>query len=180
LVPHQEAPTYVCWGDRNRSVLVRVPLGWLGSKDMVKEVNPQQQADTRDFSSKQTFEFRVPDGSADIYMLVAGLIVAVQHGLEDEKALEKAEALYADMDIFSSNFSDRLEKLEQLPTCCFESADSLLAKREVFENNNIFPAGSIDAVATGLKSYNDNGLNDRILGNHEEIMAIVDKYIHCM
>ncbi|MDR2413407.1 MAG: glutamine synthetase family protein, partial [Odoribacteraceae bacterium] len=28
LVPHQEAPTTVCWGDRNRSVLVRVPLGW--------------------------------------------------------------------------------------------------------------------------------------------------------
>ena len=28
LVPHQEAPTSVCWGDCNRSVLVRVPLGW--------------------------------------------------------------------------------------------------------------------------------------------------------
>ena len=28
LVPHQEAPTNICWGDRNRSVLVRVPLGW--------------------------------------------------------------------------------------------------------------------------------------------------------
>ncbi|MDX2415411.1 MAG: glutamine synthetase family protein, partial [Bacteroidales bacterium] len=27
LVPHQEAPTNICWGDRNRSVLVRVPLG---------------------------------------------------------------------------------------------------------------------------------------------------------
>ena len=180
LVPHQEAPTYICWGDRNRSVLVRVPLGWLGSKDMVKEVNPQQVADTRDFSSKQTFEFRVPDGSADIYMLVAGLIVAVQHGLEDEKALEKAEALYADIDIFSSNFSDRLEKLEQLPTCCFESADSLLAKREIFENNNVFPAGSIDAITANLKAYNDNGLNDRILGKHQEIMDIVEKYIHCM
>lgn len=25
LVPHQEAPTSICWGDRNRSVLVRVP-----------------------------------------------------------------------------------------------------------------------------------------------------------
>ena len=25
LVPHQEAPTNICWGDRNRSVLVRVP-----------------------------------------------------------------------------------------------------------------------------------------------------------
>lgn len=32
LVPHQEAPTNVCWGDRNRSVLVRVPLG-MGCKN---------------------------------------------------------------------------------------------------------------------------------------------------
>ena len=34
LVPHQEAPTSICWGDRNRSVLVRVPLGWTGKNDM--------------------------------------------------------------------------------------------------------------------------------------------------
>ena len=37
LVPHQEAPTYICWGDRNRSVVVRVPLGWNGSTDMAAE-----------------------------------------------------------------------------------------------------------------------------------------------
>jgi len=30
LVPHQEAPTTVCWGDRNRSVVIRVPP-WAGS-----------------------------------------------------------------------------------------------------------------------------------------------------
>ena len=34
LVPHQEAPTNICWGDRNRSVLVRVPLGWTSGVDM--------------------------------------------------------------------------------------------------------------------------------------------------
>jgi len=34
LVPHQEAPTNICWGDRNRSVLVRVPLGWTGNNNM--------------------------------------------------------------------------------------------------------------------------------------------------
>ncbi|MFA8436248.1 MAG: glutamine synthetase family protein [Marinifilaceae bacterium] len=180
LVPHQEAPTYVCWGDRNRSVLVRVPLGWLGAKDMIKDVNPQQKEDARDFSSKQTFEFRVPDGSADIYMLVAGLIVAVQHGLENENSLKMAEELYADMDIFKPEFKDRLDKLEQLPTCCWESADCLLEKRRVFENNDIFPGGTLDAVVKKLKLYEDSGLNDRILGKEEEIMEIVEKYIHCM
>lgn len=28
LVTHQEAPTNICWGERDRSVLVRIPLGW--------------------------------------------------------------------------------------------------------------------------------------------------------
>ena len=38
---HQEAPTNICWGDRNRSVLVRVPLGWTsGAGDMLRDANP--------------------------------------------------------------------------------------------------------------------------------------------
>ncbi|WP_321279590.1 glutamine synthetase family protein [Marinifilum fragile] len=180
LVPHQEAPTYVCWGDRNRSVLVRVPLGWVGATDMIKDVNPQQDADPRDFSNKQTFEFRVPDGSADMYQLMAGLIVAGQHGLQMENSLQKAEELYADVDIFAPHYKEKLEKLEQLPTCCWESADCLLEKREIFEKNGIFPQGTIDSVAKNLKLYEDNGLNDRILGNVDKIMEIVEKYMHCM
>jgi len=180
LVPHQEAPTYVCWGDRNRSVLVRVPLGWIGTQGMVQDVNPFDKKDSRDFSIKQTFEFRVPDGSADIYQLVAGLITACQHGLEMDNSLEKAEKLYADSDIFSAEYAEKLEQLEQLPTCCWESADRLLAKRELFEKNDIFPVGTIDAIANKLKSYEDKGLNELILGDTERTMKIVEEYIHCM
>jgi len=180
LVPHQEAPTYVCWGDRNRSVLVRVPLGWIGTQGMVQEVNPLDKEDKRDFSTKQTFEFRVPDGSADIYQLVAGLITACQHGLEMDNSLERAKLLYADKDIFSAEYAEKLEKLEQLPTCCWDSADRLLAKRDLFEKNNIFPAGTIDAIVSKLKSYDDKGLNELILGNSSKTMEIVEEYIHCM
>ncbi|WP_461632495.1 glutamine synthetase family protein [Labilibaculum euxinus] len=180
LVPHQEAPTYVCWGDRNRSVLVRVPLGWVGAADMIKSVNPFEQADARDFSSKQTFEFRVPDGSADIYSLVAGLIVAGQYGLEMEDGLQAADELYADVDIFAPQYKEKLDGLKQLPTCCWESADCLLEQREVFERNGIFTKGRIDAVVKKLKLYEDYGLNDRILGNEVRIMEIVNDYIHCM
>ncbi|WP_461630948.1 glutamine synthetase family protein [Labilibaculum euxinus] len=180
LVPHQEAPTYVCWGDRNRSVLVRVPLGWVGAADMIKSVNPFEPADARDFSSKQTFEFRVPDGSADIYSLVAGLIVAGQYGLEMEDGLQAADELYADVDIFASQYKEKLDGLKQLPTCCWESADCLLEQREVFERNGIFTKGRIDAVVKKLKLYEDYGLNDRILGNEVRIMEIVNDYIHCM
>lgn len=180
LVPHQEAPTYVCWGDRNRSVLVRVPLGWVGATDMVQSVNPLEPTDARDFTNKQTFEFRVPDGSADIYSLVAGLIVAGQYGLEMENGLQVADELYADVDIFASHYKEKLDRLEQLPTCCWESADCLLEKRGVFEQNGVFPKGTIDAVVRNLKLYEDSGLNDRILGKVDKIMAIVEEHIHCM
>jgi len=180
LVPNQEAPTYVCWGDRNRSVLVRVPLGWVGVADMIKSVNSLEPTDARDFTCKQTFEFRVPDGSADIYSLMAGLIVAGQYGLEMENGLQVADELYADEDIFTLHYKEKLDSLEQLPTCCWESADCLLKYREVFEQNGVFPKGTLDAVVKNLKLYEDNGLNDRILGNVDKIMAIVDEYIHCM
>ena len=35
LVPHQEAPTNICWGDRNRSVLRYVYL-WVGHREPMK------------------------------------------------------------------------------------------------------------------------------------------------
>ena len=90
LVPHQEAPTNVCWGDRNRSVLVRVPLGWTSGVDMCELANPLEHQADYDTTIKQTVEMRSPDGSADLYQLIAGLCVACRHGFEMENALEVA------------------------------------------------------------------------------------------
>lgn len=58
LVPHQEAPTSICWGDRNRSVLVRVPLGWTGGKDMCSQANPLEKPTDGKAPQKQTVELR--------------------------------------------------------------------------------------------------------------------------
>ena len=82
LVPHQEAPTNICWGDRNRSVLVRVPLGWAAKKDMCSLANPLEADSHYDTTQKQTVEMRSPDGSADLYQLLAGLAVACRYGFE--------------------------------------------------------------------------------------------------
>jgi glutamine synthetase len=94
LVPHQEAPTKICWGDRNRSVLIRVPLGWNGTMNMIKDANPADKTIFSEMPSKQTVELRSPDGSADIYKLFAGLVIAAGHGLEMGNALQRAEDLY--------------------------------------------------------------------------------------
>ncbi len=180
LVPHQEAPTNICWGDRNRSALVRVPLGWDVKHDMLQDANPQEcQSEDGDIN-KQTFEFRASDGSADLYHLVAGLIVASQHGIEMEKALELANELYVDVNIFDEEHKDKLKQLEKLPSSCYESAEKLEAKRHVFEKNGIFPKGTIDNFITKLKSYDDKDLSERLYGKNEEIRKLVQEYIHIM
>jgi len=181
LVPHQEAPTNICWGDRNRSVLVRVPLGWLnGASAMIKDANPQEKSAAYDGISKQTAELRSGDGSADIYCLLASMVVASQLGLEMTDGLKKATDLYVSVNIFKEEFKENLAKLAQLPISCWESADRLAAKRQYFEKNNIFPAGMIDNVIKKLKAYKDKDLSERLFGKDDEIKKLVDKYLHCM
>ena len=179
LVPHQEAPTNVCWGDRNRSVLVRVPLGWLNVKDMVRDANPREKGEPSESMDNQTVEFRCPDGSANVYLLLAGLAVATRHGLEMEGALELADKLYVDVNIFSPEHEKIGESLPQLPASCWESAESLLRDREIFQRDGVFPPGLIDEIGKQLKSYNDKGLSERLAGKEDEIRKLAAEYLHC-
>jgi len=178
LVPHQEAPTTVCWGDRNRSVVIRVPLGWIGADDMARDANPAEKGPAGDRPSKQTFEYRVADGSADLYLTVAGLIVASLHGIEMPDALEVAERLYVSGNIFSPAFKERLAEFRQLPASCVESAVALEAKRAIFEKYGIFPPGMIDSRIAALKAFDDLGLSERLYGNKEAIRELVNEFLH--
>jgi len=179
LVPHQEAPTNICWGDRNRSVLIRVPLGWNGAMGMIKDANPADTTHFENMPSKQTVELRSPDGSADLYKLFAGLVVAVEHGLGMKAGLSRADDLYVNYNIFNDNGREKKKMLESLPASCWESAECLLAKRAAFEKDGVFPAGVIDNVASKLKAYNDKGLSEKLYNRQEEISKIVIQYLHC-
>jgi glutamine synthetase len=179
LVPHQEAPTNICWGDRNRSVLVRVPLGWTGNVNMVRSANPLEGTDNNDYSDKQTVEFRCPDGSADIYLLLAGLTVAARHGLEMEDALEYSRRSYVDVNIFKDENKEICNKLSQLPVSCSESADCLKNQADIYKKYDVFPQGLIDGIIKELKRYNDDGLREKISGNQSELKKFVDSFLHC-
>jgi glutamine synthetase len=179
LVPHQEAPTSICWGDRNRSVLVRVPLGWIGATNMIKDANPLDDFEISGFPTKQTVELRSPDGSADIYKLFAGLVISVEHGLEMKDSLKSAEALYVDYNIFREEGKSKKQKLESLPSSCWDSADCLAEKRAYFEKDGVFPAGVIENVISKLKAYNDKDLSQRLFNRHDEIRKLVEQYLHC-
>lgn len=179
LVPHQEAPTNICWGDRNRSVLVRVPLGWIARTSMIKDANPQQFADVKYVEGKQTVELRSPDGSADIYYLFAGVLVAAQHGLQKKDSLEFAQESFVDVNIFDDDQKEKLAGLNQLPKSCYESAECLEQNRHYFEKNNIFPAGTLDLVIKQLRSFKDLNLSENLYGKTEQIKELVEKYINC-
>jgi len=179
LVPHQEAPTNICWGDRNRSVLVRVPLGWLNVSNMARDANPQDKGEPSEFADEQTVEFRCPDGSANIHLLLAGLAVAARHGLEMEDALELANKLYVDVNIFSPEQSGVREKLPQLPSSCWESAETLLGYREIYERDSVFSPVVIDEIVRKLKTYNDKGLSEKLHGKEDEIKKLIEEYLHC-
>ncbi|MBO5865800.1 MAG: glutamine synthetase [Bacteroidaceae bacterium] len=179
LVPHQEAPTNICWGDRNRSVLVRVPLGWAAKSDMCRIANPLESASNYDTSMKQTVEMRSPDGSADLYQLIAGLAVACRHGFELENALEIAERTYVNVNIHQKENAAKLAMLEQLPDSCAASADCLERQRAVFEKHNVFSPAMIDGIIKRLRSYDDRTLRADIGDNREEMLALVQRYFHC-
>jgi len=178
LVPHQEAPTNICWGDRNRSVLIRVPLGWNGAMNMIRDANPADKTGFPDMPAKQTVELRSPDGSADLYKLFAGLVVAIGNGLEMPDGLERAERLYVDYNVFSNHDAAAVKKLESLPASCCESADSLLERRSVFEKDGVFPAGVIDNVVKRLRGYEDRGLSEKLYNKPEEIAKLVSRFLH--
>jgi glutamine synthetase len=179
LVPNQEAPTNVCWGDRNRSVLVRVPLGWNGTGNMINLANPLEPVVHGDFSDKQTVEFRCPDGSADIYLLMAGLTVAVRHGLGLANALEIAERTYVDVNVFQDQHKAKVQGLEQLPVSCWDSAARLEEHQDIYKKHAVFSQSTVDGVIKSLRQFNDKELRSKITNHELEMSKLVERHFHC-
>ena len=179
LVPHQEAPTNICWGDRNRSVLVRVPLGWTAKSDMCQIANPLEKPHDYDTSQKQTVEMRSPDGSADVYELIAGLVVACRYGFELENALEVAEKTYVNVNIHKKENEHKLKDLAQLPDSCAASADCLERQRAIFESRGVFSPAMIDGVLKALRAFDDRTLREDIGNDRERMLELVHRFFHC-
>ncbi len=179
LVPHQEAPTNVCWGDRNRSVLVRVPLGWNTREDMSAVANPGITPVEVDPALKQTVEIRSADCSADVYQLIAALAVAARHGFEMPDALKIAADTYVDVNIHDAAHADRLATLATLPVNCADSASKLEAQRAVYESKGVFSAAMIDSVIKRLRDYHDENLAAEAKADPALMGSLVKEYFYC-
>lgn len=155
LVPNQEAPTSLCWSFSNRSALVRVPLGWTKDVDMSAIANPTEKVTRRDFSDKQTFEWRASDATADIYLLMAALCCAARHGITSmPEALEVAKRTYVGLgvNIHDKNNIKVKESLEQLPASTADAADELQKDREIYTSDSVFSDALVDFQISYLKS----------------------------
>lgn len=92
------APAYICYGDNNRSAMVRIPYGRL--------------------------EFRLPDSGCNPYLVHAALIAAGMDGIERE--LEAGDPVNENLYAMSSQ--DLAEKgIEILPQNLGEAVDALEA-----------------------------------------------------
>ena len=181
LVPNQEAPTRICWSDLNRSAMIRVPLGWTKVDNLSQKINPQQNNPFSETEGRQTVELRSPDGSALVYLLLAGITMAAEWGLTNDESLELANKLFVTGNIFHNK--ELLNSLPALPQSCVESARILFEKRQLYERDNIFPPSIIDYVSEILNREQDENMNqiladlpadDRLL----ETRKIMHKNIH--
>ncbi len=166
-----ESPEGICWGETDRTGLVRVPLAWLGGvvEGMVAHANPGTTNPVpAPAIHPQTVELRLADGSADVHLLLAGMAVAARHGLTDPDSLALAERLS----------TDDHDDFEQLPRSCAESADALEAQRGLFEADGVFPADVVEAVLTRLRSDEDASLVKKMAKSEDARAELVRRYWH--
>jgi len=189
LVPHQEAPTYVCWSDLNRSAMIRVPLGWSKNRHLARTVNPDDPTPYESADSRQTVELRTADGSALIHLLLAGITMSADWAFHKDGKIfgdglrpeALADALYVKGDIFSNK--ELLSRLASLPASCVASSRILLRDRGLYERDGVFPASVVDYIVRMLEKEDDELMNktlgalpadDRLV----EMRKIMHKDIH--
>jgi glutamine synthetase len=127
----KEAPQSICWGEFDRRALIRLPIVPV-TRDG-REVGPP------------TVEYRLPDGSAHPYLLLAGVAQAMLQGRDtaDLDALLEATAVAAG----ASRAATRAAPVPRHPR---EVAEALAAHRGGLQAGGVFPDVLIDEVLARL------------------------------
>jgi len=176
-MPGQLAPRHLSWGKRNRSTLIRVPLGWNNNLQLGALANHQEQKKA-DFSFRQTIEYRGADSSANPYLLMAALVVGFIKGLSDPDALKKSEAYFCSGNLFSQGEA-KAQFFSELPASCTGAAEMLEKYRHFFEVGQVFPKAIINHTIEQLKAFDDQTSNAAASNDKAgEIPAMIDKFLH--
>jgi glutamine synthetase len=130
----KEAPTAITWGAYDRHALVRLPL-------------TATTADGRTVGPP-TIEFRLPDGSAHPYLLLAGVAQAMVAG----RSTPDLEALLARTSSKAAPRTGTAANGSRLPASFLEIRALLEAHRSVLEAGEVFPPSLIEQFLTVLRS----------------------------
>jgi glutamine synthetase len=161
FVTRKESPMHICWGTKNRLALIRIPLWW-SFKQESKQTN----------YCRETFEYRGPDALSNPYLLLAGITMAIDHGLENGKeALTLAQNLNVEK-------ADNGRSFEALPSSCSQSAENLKKDRRFYEADRVFSGIVIDKTIQALKSYDDRNLWAELAEKPREIEMMLKGYLH--
>lgn len=177
LVPNHEAPTRICWSDSNRSVLIRVPLGWSGGADLARIINPGEITSYEDERGRQTVEIRSPDGSAHGHLLLAALVTAAEYGLTQPGMVDLARKTRVEGNIFKD--PELLKRLESLPASCVQAARLTREHRSLYDEYGVFPPHAINYVCSQLEMEDDEYLAARLESmSEDERLAYSRKLMH--
>lgn len=173
LIPHYEAPTRIFWSDLNRNALIRVPLAWNAAHNLSNRINPASPSPNNSPENRQTVEFRSPDGSALVHLLLAGIIMAADWAFADDESLALADKFYLKKeDTAEEVISDNLPVL---PSSCGESARILISNRGFYEREGIFPPNVIDYI---VEILNEENIEVHSLSGSVDMRKLMHKYLH--
>lgn len=163
LIARKESPLNICWSNRDRLSLIRIPLWWDFKKPNL----------TMSSNCRETFEYRAPDAFANAYLLLAGIAVAASNGLE-----KPSESLRIAGETHIVEGKGKIKSLKSLPCSCSESATELQKDRRYYQADNVFPKKLIDKTIETLKSFKDANLRKSIAHKPGEIEKIFERYLH--
>lgn len=162
FIARKESPMGICWGARNRAALIRIPLWWIHER--------RARTSSHD---RETFEYRAPDALANPHLLLSGLALSICDGVKSGvNSLRLAKDLHRNSDIACNGH----KHLRMLPHSCSEAADALEHERNLYEADGVFPERLIDRTIERLRSYDDKGMWQRLLKDHEELRKVLDQY----
>jgi glutamine synthetase len=156
LVPGQEAPTSICWGFRNRAGLIRVPLSFNAPRRLDQVMNPNESGRYPDNLARPTVEYRSPDGSAFVHLLLAAVAICAEDGVMAPESVHIARSL----EVIAEERAD-MDAFEQLPETAVAAAETLASGRAYFEERGVPPA-LIDIVLEKLRDESDVGLTEKL------------------
>lgn len=121
LVPGFEAPIYMCWGMGNRSAAIRVPMYY------------------RNQEKSKRIEYRVPDPTANIYLLEAALLLAGLDGIK--RKLDPGNPI--EENVYKLTKEKKHEyKIISLPSSLKDALEALESDRKFLEK--IFTSDFLD------------------------------------